>query len=173
MQDIGSHLLGSQSVSAEAVSGTKSTLVSTGQNCFRFVIPLDKVRANPLTRSFVARYGGNSCSIFIAGDRRIVVYPCRDFQLLNFVCIHPESETNVSEDFGWSSPASVQDVLRVYSGRIPSQLEELLKLAQDVALWNLSTRDPPSAFVKGKVALIGDAAHPTLPREHHDLLSSY
>lgn len=113
----------------------------------------------------MSRYGGASCTIFIAGDRRVVVYPCRDFKLLNIVCIHPENETKVNDDFGWQSPASVEDVMRVYSGRVPAQLEELFKLAQDVALWNLSSRDPPKTFVKGKLALIGDAAHPTLPHQ--------
>jgi hypothetical protein len=36
--------------------------------------------------------------MWIGPDRRMVMYPCRNNELLNFVCIHPDSETNASSE---------------------------------------------------------------------------
>lgn len=35
----------------------------------------------------------NELVIWYANDRRVVVYPCEDNESLNFVCIHPEEES--------------------------------------------------------------------------------
>lgn len=44
-------------------------------------------------------------------------------------------------------------------------LLEMCRLAEDVKLWSLASRNPAPTFVKGKLALIGDAAHPMLPHQ--------
>lgn len=41
----------------------------------------------------------------------------------------------------------------------------MCRLAEDVKLWSLASRNPAPTFVKGKLALIGDAAHPMLPHQ--------
>ena len=34
----------------------------------------------------------NELCIWYGNDRRVVIYPCENNELLNFVCIHPEGE---------------------------------------------------------------------------------
>lgn len=41
---------------------------------------------------------------------------------------------------------------------------------EDVKLWKLLSRSPLSSWIKGNVAVIGDAAHPMLPRESFRVL---
>ncbi len=33
-------------------------------------------------------------------DRRVIMYPCNDNQWLNFVCIHPDTETHSAPNAG-------------------------------------------------------------------------
>lgn len=43
---------------------------------------------------------GNTLVIWYGADRRIVMYPCNDNKLLNFNCIHPESESHATASDG-------------------------------------------------------------------------
>lgn len=36
--------------------------------------------------------------MWYAQDRRLVMYPCNDNELLNFVCIHPQEESQGSTE---------------------------------------------------------------------------
>lgn len=69
---------------------------SSGKSAFRFLIPRKDVLADPLTKKFAEKNG--ELIMAIGDDRKIVVYPCHDNTLLNFVCIHPESETAAPDD---------------------------------------------------------------------------
>jgi salicylate hydroxylase len=90
------------------------------------------------------------------------MYPCRDYSLLNFVCIHKGEYGQPTE--GWDSKSSVEAVLSTYSNFSP-QILNMLKKALNVKCWQLLQRDLIDSWVKGKVVLIGDAAHPMLPRK--------
>lgn len=50
---------------------------------------------DPVTKPLVEKL---DCLIMWYGeDRRVVMYPCNDNQTLNFVCIHPDSESHASK----------------------------------------------------------------------------
>lgn len=38
----------------------------------------------------------NELVLWYGSDRRIVMYPCDDNSMLNFVCIHPDKDTGAS-----------------------------------------------------------------------------
>jgi hypothetical protein len=38
--------------------------------------------------------------IWYGSDRRIVMYPCNNNELLNFVCIHPDTESHATKSDG-------------------------------------------------------------------------
>lgn len=44
----------------------------------------------------------SSLAMWYGSDRRVVMYPCNDNQLLNFVCIHPETESHANPGDGKS-----------------------------------------------------------------------
>jgi hypothetical protein len=53
------------------------------------------IEADPITAQLVAT--PNELVMWFGSDRRIVMYPCNDNELLNFVCIHPEAESQGSK----------------------------------------------------------------------------
>ena len=155
----------------EAVIGP-SVPITTGQNCFRFLVPTEMARANPITHKFVTEVSIETMEAFAAPDHRMVIYPCRNGELLNFVAIHPAKESSEAGESSWLTNGSVLELQRVYKEFGPT-MREFCKMAEDVKLWELSTRAPISTFFEGKVVLVGDAAHPTLPRMYLLLFTCY
>lgn len=153
-----------QSKSVEAIIGIPSVLVTTAQNCFRFLIPTANVQANPVTADFMKSVATDGLESFSSNDRRMVIYPCRNGELLNVVAIHPASESSDVGKSSWLTTGSIEELQHVYRDFGP-HLRELCAMAEDLKLWELSSRAPPPTFVKGKLVLVGDAAHPTLPRK--------
>ncbi|KAE8307049.1 FAD/NAD(P)-binding domain-containing protein [Aspergillus transmontanensis] len=154
---------GIHSRSVSAVTGEDPRKESTGQNCFRFLVPVSKAQADPLTASLLAKIGLDGVHAFSGGDRRLVIYPCRGGELLNVVAIHPSSSDAVKES-SWLEGGSINSLLHTYSSFGP-ELQALCRMAEDLKLWSLASRAPPQTFTKGKLALVGDAAHPTLPHQ--------
>ncbi|KAJ4339566.1 hypothetical protein N0V95_007756 [Ascochyta clinopodiicola] len=137
--------------------------VSTGQNCFRFLVPTEKAMRSPLAKGLINRVGLQSLNAFVAEDRRIILYPCRSGKLLNVAAMYTGGDEEVEES-SWLNSGSKSDLLEKFKGFSP-ELQELCNLAEDVKLWSLASRDPPTVFHRGRLCLIGDAAHPTLPRK--------
>ncbi|KAL4980950.1 hypothetical protein BDW66DRAFT_156088 [Aspergillus desertorum] len=129
--------------------------VSTGQNCYRFLVPVHKMRENSLTADLLAKTGLNGVHVFATLDRRLVMYPCRKGQLLNVAGICPSGpETEAGNDAFWYNAGSISQFWR-----------QMCRMAEDVKLWSLESRDPAPIFFRGKLTLIGDAAHPMLPHQ--------
>lgn len=57
-------------------------------------MPRTTLEEDPITASLIERKG--ELVMWFGSDRRIVMYPCDNDTLLNFVCIHPESESQGS-----------------------------------------------------------------------------
>lgn len=100
--------------------------------------------------------------MWYSADRKIVLYPCDDNTSLNFVCIHPAELSRTQEDY--NAAASKAHLLEIYSDFDPIALA-FLRLADDASLkvYPLLDMDALPTFVKERLALIGDAAHPFLP----------
>lgn len=124
---------------------------------------MEKIQANPLTAALMAKTGIDGVHAFAAHDRRIVVYPCRSGQLLNVAGIHPAGKETNARDSSWLDGGSLSQLMETYQD-FSEELQEMCRLAEDVKLWSLASRSPAPTFVRGKLALIGDAAHPMLPR---------
>ncbi|PLB47652.1 FAD/NAD(P)-binding domain-containing protein [Aspergillus steynii IBT 23096] len=155
---------GIHSRSVREVIGEESSKESTGQNCFRFLVPVSKMQKDPETASLLGRMGLDGVHAFTAEDRRLVIYPCRHGDLLNVVAIHPSEPTGAVKESSWLDSASLDHLLEVYQSFGP-ELRRMCSMAEDVKLWSLASRKPARTFVKGKLALVGDAAHPTLPHQ--------
>ncbi|KAI9037629.1 putative salicylate hydroxylase [Aspergillus affinis] len=154
---------GIHSRAVKAIVGETQGKESTGQNCFRFLVPVAKAQANPLTAALLAKTGLDGVHAITAPDRRLVVYPCRSGELLNIVAIHP-AETEEPKEASWLESGNLDHLVETYSSFGP-ECQELCRMAEDLKLWSLASRTPPQTFFKGKLALVGDAAHPTLPHQ--------
>ncbi|KAF4627836.1 hypothetical protein G7Y89_g10317 [Cudoniella acicularis] len=135
----------------------------TGEAAYRFILDVATVTEDPECLSCDMRDG--RCRVIIAPDRRVVVYPCRNFELLNFVCIQPqERQEDGARGYRLELPIVGGKLGRNVSRFLTKGLE-MLKKAEDVRCWQLLKRDRLQSWVKGCVCLIGDAAHPMLPHQ--------
>jgi len=93
----------------------------------------------------------------------VVQYPVRGGEWLNVVAI---VHGRVQGDMAcWDHSANAQDLQRAMTGTC-SPLRDLIHAIGHWRLWPLSIRAPmrgPHEHAKGRVALLGDAAHPMLP----------
>jgi salicylate hydroxylase len=145
--------------------------VRSGHSAYRFLIDGDKLRADPELAFLVE--GGNIAS-FVAQDRRIVCYACRNRQLLNVVAILPDALLFEESVASWNVRGSIDDMLKSFSEFHPTikrifrflcSLSLLIRsYATETTLWQLRDQDPIGTWTKGKLILIGDAAHAMLPR---------
>lgn len=139
----------------------------SGKSAFRFLIPREKAMADPDTRKFGETEG--HLIMYMGRDRRIVCYPTSDNTLLNFVNIHPTSESQVTSEApgssDWQNQGNIDKMLEIYKEFEPSVLK-VLAMAEEETLkvWELLDMEQLPSFTEGKLVLIGDAAHPFTPR---------
>ena len=100
---------------------------------------------------------------------KLVVYPIRKQldadgrQLINWVA-EIQSPRNVMAD--WSLGGRLEDFYPIFAGWQFDWLDcaELLKNAEQVLEYPMADRDPLPTWTRGRVTLLGDAAHPMYPR---------
>lgn len=75
---------------------------------------------------------------------------------------------------GWNNTASLEQVLKVYDEFYPA-MKSLLRMVnpEEIKLWRLLDRKALRTWISGKTCLIGDAAHPFLPRKTHCCMLFY
>ena len=76
--------------------GHPGKYLSSGKAAFRFLIPREVALSVPGSESIVEEV--DQMSMWLAGDRKCVMYPCNNNELLNFVMIHPEGESQGSSE---------------------------------------------------------------------------
>jgi salicylate hydroxylase len=124
------------------------------------------MQENALTANLMMKIGLDSVHAFTTHDRRLVLYPCRRGQVLNVAGIYPSDPgTDESHNASWHNAGSLEELLDTFQD-FSDELQEMCRMVEDVKLWSLASRDPAPTFVRGKLALIGDAAHPMLPRAY-------
>jgi len=94
-------------------------------------------------------------------DKLIARYPVRGGSLINYVAIARKAQFK-SES--WHQTAKVSEVLDEFRDWHSDVVEILRATPQQSCMrWALYTRRPLTSWVKGRVGLLGDAAHPMTP----------
>lgn len=122
----------------------------TGNVAWRAVVPMEKLGdlAPPPT----------AC-VWVGKRRHAVTYRLRGGKLANFVGI-VERQGWTAES--WTEQGTKADALADFEGWHPI-VTNMIKQADAHYRWALFDRPPLSKWVDGRVALLGDACHPTLP----------
>jgi salicylate hydroxylase len=98
-------------------------------------------------------------SVYIGPHASFVYYYIRRGELVNWVALVEETSWQLES---WSVEGDLADVARLYEGWCPV-VGDLISHAERCYKWALFDRDPLPRWVSGRVALLGDAAHPMMP----------
>ena len=91
--------------------------------------------------------------------KHFLTFPLRAGKLINYVGFVP-ADQEMKES--WSAPGDPDVLRREFAGWDP-RIEGLLRHVQKTFRWALYDREPMPTWTKGRLSLLGDAAHPMLP----------
>ncbi|KAL3472366.1 hypothetical protein BJX99DRAFT_272971 [Aspergillus californicus] len=155
---------GVHSVARNSVPGGQVKAECRGKSAFRFMVPKEAALNDPTTAKLVQHTG--QLSMWFGSDRRIIMYPTSDNTTLNFVVIHPESESAADSDDAWGAQGNLDKMLHIMDGFDPLILRLLARADPgSVKVWKLLDMDVIPKWYYQRLALIGDAAHPFLPHQ--------
>jgi salicylate hydroxylase len=110
-------------------------------------------------------FGGDSPRFFgmiawrIGVGGHVVHYPLRAGELMNFVGIQERTDWRVES---WTTEGTAQECANDHKGW-HADVHALIAAAPSLFKWALMGRDPLPQWTVGRVTLLGDACHPTLP----------
>ncbi|GAM87653.1 hypothetical protein ANO11243_056800 [Dothideomycetidae sp. 11243] len=135
-----------------------------GSSAFRWLVPTQDILDDPVTAPLVDSVSG-TLTMNMAEDRRIVYYPCNNNTLMNFLLIHPSELTRV-EGAGWNQKGDKTKLMEIASPFAPAWQALVAKAPADtLKVWTLLDMDVLPTWTTGRMALLGDAAHPFLPHQ--------
>ena len=97
--------------------------------------------------------------VFMGPRKHLVAYPLRDGKQVNLVAVQ---ERSAWAEEGWNhsdDPANLRVAFREFGGVAGG----LISAVDEVRLWGLFRHPVAKNWYQGHVAILGDAAHPTLP----------
>jgi salicylate hydroxylase len=137
---------GLHSVARPALNGADAAFF-TGQVAWRALIP--NVVDHP-----------PEAHVTMGPGRHLVSYPLRGGELVNLVAVEERQEW---AEEGWNhpdDPTCLQTAFASFEGR---QAAKMIAAVENVSLWGLHRHPVAKVWTGDRLALLGDAAHPTLP----------
>ncbi|KAK4497067.1 hypothetical protein PRZ48_011516 [Zasmidium cellare] len=131
-----------------------------GKSCYRFLVGREVLKRDEETRGLVEEDG--YFLDVLANDRKFVAYPCRNNTEVNVAAFLPDEELGGSGD-DWEQQGNKTKMMNGFAGFYPAARKSLSYADEDLKVWQLVDMDQLKQWNKGRLALIGDAAHPFLP----------
>jgi salicylate hydroxylase len=96
---------------------------------------------------------------WLGPGKHFLVYPVRANELVNYVGFVPTDTLAVES---WSAPGDPAALAREFAGWDPL-VEAIISQVDTTFWWGLYDREPLPTWTRGRLTLLGDAAHPMLP----------
>ena len=120
-----------------------------GSISYRGLIPRERLPDWPMDR----------WQMWAGPSKHFLIFPVRHGTMINYVGFMPADE-EMKES--WSAPGDPAVLRREFEGWDP-RIGEVLKQVDKTFRWALYDREPLPGWTKGRLTLLGDAAHPMLP----------
>lgn len=122
----------------------------TGIMAWRGLVPMERLPEHQ--RQLV----GNN---WLGVGGHVVTYPLRRGEILNFVGVIERDDWRVES---WTVPGTTEECLRDLAPW-HDDVKTIIRNIDTPYKWGLLKREPLDHFAEGRVCVMGDAAHPTLP----------
>ncbi len=121
-----------------------------GMVAWRGVIPMERLPAR------LSRFVGTN---WVGPGRHVVHYPLRRGALMNFVGIVERTDWTVES---WTARGTTEELTADFAGW-HADVQAMIRAIDIPHKWALMLRPPLERWTVGRVTLLGDACHPTLP----------
>jgi salicylate hydroxylase len=124
----------------------------TGHVALRALVPFNRVPRAIIEDPYV---------LYVGAGRSLIHYPLRRQTTMNLLGNARGAEWQAE---GWAIPATVKEFLGLFDD-FPEPVQELIAAipAPDLFKWGLRDREPLEVWTRGRVTMLGDAAHPMTP----------
>lgn len=113
------------------------------------------------TENLPARYREPRSMVWVGDRCQLVHYPVADYEALNVVAFVSDVDWDVE---GWHERAELSELQAVFAGFCDEAKAVLDYLTgHELFKWALYDREPVDEWARGRLVLMGDAAHPMLP----------
>jgi salicylate hydroxylase len=123
--------------------------VNSAYVSYRGAVPIDMVRQNDVSETDVV--------VYVGPNFHFVQYPLRGGEMFNQVAVFESPKARAGEE-DWGTPDELDTA---FAGACENVRKGLPLMWRD-RWWRMFDRDPIPTWVYGRVALLGDAAHPPL-----------
>lgn len=149
-----------------AVLGEVVNPIPTGFSAYRVVVPTSVLEDK--AQEFCSKVNPREpiTSMMMAHSCRLIMGTARQGELFSLVGLVPDEKMHEdpNKKQSWVSRGDLHQMLETYQD-FPEWMKDVFRQADDLGLWQLRDLDPLKTWVKGRVILIGDAAHAMLPTQ--------
>jgi salicylate hydroxylase len=130
----------------------------TEMMCWRCMVPIEHVPTKFGPNGSVELARGEYFG-WLGPNGHVICYPIGKGDVLNLFCGHV---TDQWVEESWSVPSTQDELIDAYAGWNEALLG-IFRHVEHVFKWGIHDRDPVPEWTRGRVTLLGDAAHPTMP----------